>query len=347
MMIQIIPLLLILIISQPVRSQETESAPQKDIPSSKSTLSTTKLKSLKSKAKQFLKSRKPNEAVLLLEEHATNLDSEGLKILAEAYLVSKRKADAIKIFELLMARNIKDDNMRIQLAELYLETEPNNKKSIRLYREIMESSPKPILPAYMGLLAIFRQEKNYYEMRTLLEVMINHFGKRPPFLSELCKLYYEGNFPESAISTCQEATKIAKDLADNHVYLGLTYQQLNKKEQATKILTQAAKLYPGSELAQWAAGNVYMATNDYFSAFGYFENGVKVNPESGRSHLGLAQAACELKKFEIAYNSFKKACTKEKTAAPLFKKCAAELFKLKESLWYKRYMDAAYSCQEH
>lgn len=293
----------------------------------------------------YLRINKPQKTIELLKEHTEQLSMKGLSLLADAYSKEGLFKSELGILQIMQSNEEKNLEIKMRMAHVYRKLEENNIKAIQMYREIILVNDF-YLPAYQELERIFDKDKNRYEQKAILEVMVKKFDKNPTFMGRLCKLYFEENYNESALETCKKAIVLNKISADNHVYLGLTYKKMEHKEQSEKILLRAAKEFQDSEYAQWAVGQMYYETNKYTKAYDYFEKSVKLNPSSSRSFVSLAQCALALGKYEVALNSFVSACKIDRSTAPVFRKGTAEIYERKEYLWHKKFSAESFKCRE-
>ncbi len=298
----------------------------------------------KEEARRAYKENQHKAVIKLLEDQIKDLDDELLSMLAMAYFRTGQYFNETKILQILEVHQPKNLSIRTRLARSTYLGKGGVDKAIVQLREVIEMNRK-YMPAYRQLLKIFRTEGNRYELKVLLEVMVEHFGKKAEYLTELCKIYVEDGFTSSAKKTCREAVNVAKGVADNHVYLGLLFQRSEELDQAEKILVQAAKSFPKSDFAQWGAGQILRARNKHQEAFDYFQKAVMISPKSSRALVGLGETALELKKNELSLKSFVTACEIDKSASPAFKKAVLDLHQSGDVLWYSKFNTASFKCQ--
>lgn len=206
-------------------------------------------------AKQYLLNNEFKKCADLLLPISDEIHKTHLLVLAQCLHQEKKYEEEIKILTQLTLQDKKDYRSFYSLAKAH-SLNKNPTEAILAYRKTVALEPK-YLPAYMGLLDIFEKADNRYEQRIIYKLLITKFGEKKEYLHALCRLNFLDSYFDQSISYCEKATDQDNSLADSYVYLGKSYKSINRDSKAKSILVDTAKKFPKSELAQWAAGELF------------------------------------------------------------------------------------------
>lgn len=288
------------------------------------------------------KAKKPDEVVKLLKDKLDRLDRKGLFLLARAYRAQESYQNEYHVLEQIYSANAQDYVVKTQLADSLLK-QKKAEEAIVAYREA-KAINKEYKPAYDGLWKALELSKDSYEARLALHDMVKTFGSEKKSSAELCRLYSAENFLEKAIELCRSAIETDPENPDNYVHLGMSLRDEEKPDEASEILSKAAKRFPASEWVQSAAGDMRIAKKDYAQAYVLYKAGAKADAKSARSWAGLAKSAHELQKYEEALNAFKISCKLDRKQSIQIRAAATDLGKSKNSEWQDKYAEAAFNC---
>jgi tetratricopeptide (TPR) repeat protein len=244
------------------------------------------------------------------------------------YLVQvlRKKGDSleeVRTLNILSKETPHSPNVFTDLGNAYIKIKQFD-EAIKNFRFAIEKYPKH-RPAYEGMLEVFRQTKNAYELRALLMDMLSIFGKDKKVLTEICSLDYLGGFLDNAVTNCQFAIEVDPSTAENHVYLALTFRAQQNEDRASKILLNAAKQFPKSELALIEAGKVSERNTNWEAASKYYSTCTKNIPKSVECYLGLGRSQLKSKAFQKGIDAFLKACELDRTKFPELLKAMGDL----------------------
>ena len=90
-------------------------------------------------------------------------------------------------------------------------------------------------------------------------------------------------------------------------YIGLSYKQLNKLEDATKTFKQALKIFPNSESLLGNIGSVLRLSDKLSEAEEYFERSLEINPNNVSTLVNYANLKRDQNKIEEAIKIYEKA----------------------------------------
>jgi len=125
------------------------------------------------------------------------------------------------------------------------------------------------------------------------------------FGGETAESYYDegltasmkGDF-EQAIGLFERAIQLDNSLSAAYHQLGKCYLRLGKAQKAVNFISQVTAKRPNQIPAQLDLANAYLALNDVKRAQDIFEGVVSARPTNPRGHLGLAQCAFELGRWD-------------------------------------------------
>lgn len=103
-----------------------------------------------------------------------------------------------------------------------------------------------------------------------------------------------------AVAEFQAALAINKNIADLHLYLGITYKALEEYDLAQEALLAAYALNPLDTIALTELSRAFFADGRYAQAAQYAEEAVKVNPADGRLHGNLGIIYYKVNDFTAA-----------------------------------------------
>ncbi len=295
-------------------------------------------------ALQYSRSKGQEMKVIeLLSPFTDELSLSSLLQLAIAYQNVKKYTDEVRVLKKALESGPKryDIHYKVGLAYLKSEkfTEATNsmRDAIKIQRRFRQ--------AYDSLLDIFQRTKNNYESRGILRDMVKIFGKDPLIYSHLCRLDSIDGYLESAIKACRRAMSFERDLPDNYVYLAQSLIDSKDETSAGKVLIQAARRFPKSELAQWATGEYYLRQKNYAGAQTYFAKAVLADEKSARSLTGLAVCQFEQENHEDALATLSKACEIDENVVDKIREAAGKLRLAKKDELSRRYTKQIQDCK--
>ena len=213
---------------------------------------------------------------------------------------------AIRILQHLVEKNKNDYVSHYRLGKSYFKSDKLS-ESIASFTAAIKINER-FREAYDELLIALEKAERRYDLRETLIDMVATFGETGKLLSDLCKIYYEDGFLTESSTLCQKAITKAPEVAENHIFLGLTFLDSENKDRAIAIVDTAAKRFTKSEFAQYTAGQLNEDGKNPATAYLFFKKGTEADPKSFRCWLGLAKTAFETKNYAEALGAFKQAC---------------------------------------
>ncbi len=305
-------------------------------------------------AELFYQEKNFTKVVELLNPYSEQIPISSYLILAGAYSELNQHDQEVRILKAVVDKDKKNYQSHYILGNAYIQwakqTEDlSRKKDIRTkaigsLRQSIELNKK-FKPSYDLLLNMFIDNTENYEARTLLNDMIQQFGKRPTFLNDKCRLLTLDGYLNQAIDECKRAIMVSKKYPDNYVYLAQAYFDKGEEKQSERMLKIAAKRFPQSEAAQWAAGEFYQKKKNFPVSNRYFGAAVKADPTSLRANRSYATTLMEVGQPEKALKYFIDACKDDPNIRSDIATAAAKLRLAKRYSLSKKFMSAKYKCQ--
>tara|TARA_Y100000780_G_scaffold158924_1_gene143858 strand:+ start:5313 stop:6482 length:1170 start_codon:yes stop_codon:yes gene_type:complete len=324
-------------------AKRAELIRKKNISILKKKVAKTPSKELKQKLALYLmKDQQYKDAIEIYRDLLDPNDLKSYLNLAEAYRGNKAWLDEIRVLNQVIPKWPNYANLYFLQANAFKEIDKLDDATIK-YRKTLSLQPK-FEDAYWGLYEIFKLKKNNYEGRIILQDMIRIFGEKAEYYTELCQNYTEDSYFEEALAACQVAVRLSPKIAKNHVYLGLTQQYKGNNVQAEKILSYAARQFPGSSFAQESAGKVMQEKENYEVAAKFYRQCIRTDKSKVNCWKGYAQTNFQLGKYKESLKAYKIVCEKDRTVLTEFKKQAAILRINGKSDWYDKYTEAVTSC---
>ncbi len=203
------------------------------------------------------------EAVLTraLRAHPDSVDT--LYLMGQVYTNESRPLDALDI--LLRARKLAPENIDV-----------------------------------LFLMAQVSMSQNYYEDAIpLLESGIQLAPHRPDLVAALGESYFMAGKTDKAIEEFNQLIKL-EGSGRSYVFLGLSYRNLGRYDDAKRTFQQGLTLDPKNSLCIFNLGFIAERQGDSASAESYFQKALQLNPD-------LPDALLELANLRIASRNFKEA----------------------------------------
>lgn len=324
---------------------ENESASITQVRNSKNDLakSPTDLKLKIKLAENYIQNKQFNEAIELLKPDSELLPRSGLLTLAKAYGEIQDWPNQGRIYEHLSNHNPKDYEALTLWGEYFI-TVKQDEDAIRTLRMVLNIKPNH-KNALEDLILVYQNKNNNFELRLIYQDLIKYYGKRPEYVSKLCKLNTMDGFYDAARKYCISGTKIDGTNPENYLSLAYIEHTLNDIPKSTKIIKIALKKFPESDIVLTSFAAILIRQKNFAAAKKYFLQATKINPELFESQIGLANSSFESNDFEISLGAFKKACKLEPHKAVRELKRASNFIRYKSiSKWEDPFSAALEAC---
>lgn len=263
------------------------------------------------------------------------LNREGLFLLAKAYSMTKNSSSAIKTYTAVLSMNPKDVEAKTLIgAEQF--ASGKDSEALETLKEALEINPR-FVAAYRVLIRIYEKKSNKYELRILYQDLIEKTSERPEYVAKLCALTTEDSLYDLSSKYCQKGITLNKNLADNHIYLGITLKETGKSEEAEKVLKKASTDFPKSEFGQITYGKFMDEKKNFIASYSLYKHATVINPKSKEGLLGLANAAMEIQKYAEALAAYEVVCKVDKTIMPIFRRATNTLRTMKIEEWLRKF----------
>lgn len=282
------------------------------------------------------------KAADLLWKNISSLDRRGLVLLMKSHKEKGEWSEVIRASNIALSKNAKDEEAMTYLGEAQYRRANKPAEAKETLKRVLEINPK-YQPAYEILAQIY--EKNPYERRLLYQDMVEIFGPKAPFLTQLCALNTNDGENEQGEKYCREAIAADPKTAENHVYLGVISKQKGDTEEAKKLLRSAADRFPGSEFAQYEIASFLEADKAWIDANKYYEKCVSADEKSDRCWVGLGNSAIQLRNYDRAVSAFIKACQiAGRKSAPVVRRAVSTVRQRKDLDWSDKISRVAERC---
>ncbi|MGE5085279.1 MAG: tetratricopeptide repeat protein, partial [Bacillota bacterium] len=167
-------------------------------------------------AEVFYQQKEYDKTTALLWKQIDKIDRPAILLLARAHEAQKQPNDMIRALNNLVGKDEKDYEAYTLLGNAY-SIQKKYSEALESYKKSLDANAK-YEPAYQSLLTMYekRTPPNLYEMRILVQDMIDNIGNRPEYLARLCEINFNDSTFEAAIDTCKQA--IAKDSKSANSY---------------------------------------------------------------------------------------------------------------------------------
>ncbi|MFK8136837.1 MAG: tetratricopeptide repeat protein [Bdellovibrionales bacterium] len=272
----------------------------------------------------------------------TNDDMESYLKLAKAYRLKKSFLDEIRILNILIPKFPNYPKLYYLQGNAFFAIKKYEDATLK-YRKAISVQPKYKV-AYWGLFNSYQIKKNNYESRIVLSDMIKYFGEDKKVYSELCRLWTIDDYFEKSLDICQKAVSIDPKNPSNHVYLGQTHKLMKNKNQAEKILFNAARMFPKNTFSQEQAGITMEENENYELAYNYFKQCIKIDKNQNRCLIGHARSTFQLGKYKESLSSYIATCKNDRTILPEFKRQGALLRINRNKGWHEKFSQGVLKC---
>lgn len=290
----------------------------------------------------LVENRKVKEAQNLLWKHIDILQPEEMHLLANIHLAKQEHDLALKVANLQTSKSANDYIAFVILGKTRLAMK-NEKLAIEAFNTAIQLKPQ-YEEAYLPLLEHYKNKKNNYEARIILQDMLKNIGREMKYLSSLCQLNLDDKTYQQALPVCREALQLDSKNPENRTNLGLALFYTDEEAKALQQLKMAADKNPQSDYSQVQLGLILQGKKDFLGALNYFKRGAAANEKSAQAWIGIATNAFEVLKYDEALVAFKKACQLDKSNGPVFRKAMITLRNAKNTQWTGPYELASDQC---
>lgn len=150
------------------------------------------------------------------------------------------------------------------------------------------------------LMAQISMSQNYYEDAIpLLESGVKLAPNRADLVAALGRSYYMAGKVDQAIAQFQHLIEIDKS-ARSYAFMGLTYRNMGRFDEAKKYLDAGLALDPKSAVCLFNLGFIAERKGDTATASKYFEQALHINPDYADALLELANLHIAARNFTAA-----------------------------------------------
>jgi tetratricopeptide (TPR) repeat protein len=292
---------------------------------------------------KYYKNKNYEKTISILDPYSSELGIVDLKRLALAFKKTKNFKNESRVLKLILSKKPNDYQANLMLGESLLQQNLLT-ESIEALRAVIKIKPN-VEKAYLGLLDIFKTQKNNYEAQIVLNDLVKKFGKKKRYTSEQCRLYTEDAYLEQAIETCKEAIKQDPNNDENYVFLTRCYLDNEDPKTAEKMILQSTKKFSRSPKINVMAGKYYFDLNNYNVSQRHYLKAIKEDNNLHEAQLGVARSSFLLGKFDISLSGFVAACKLDsKNTLKYFKESVTKLRLDGNYHWENKFNSSLYRC---
>lgn len=293
-------------------------------------------------AEDFEKSKRWADIVSTLKPVTESLNRTGLLLLAQGFSGIQNANEEVRILDLVKNKYPRDYVALTKLGVAYAKVKKNTEAAQAFY-DAKEINPR-YQPAYDALLNQLQTQGNSYEARSLVEDMLERFGKVPRYYTILCRLLTKDAFLDKAVETCEAATHRDPNVPENYVNLAVSLKDKLEPGKALTTINEAAGKFPVSEPVLVTQGQLYLDRKDYPNAAEAYRKATTVGLKSLTAWVGYGRSLFELHRYKDALDAFKHACKIDPHSSKDFREMAGRLHKDKNKDWEYKYVDSLSAC---
>lgn len=247
-----------------------------------------------------------DKAIFHLKKSIAEPSIDALMLLAKILSEQGDHLEELRARGMLLELIPQSPNAHTSMAEAYKKT-GQLEKAVEHYRMALQKYRKH-KPAYKGLWETYESLKDFYEMRQTLLDYLKFFPNDLEAYSKICQVNMNTGFLDEAVEMCRRAIRLNTKNPNNHIYLGLTYKLKENNQQAKKIILTAARQFKHSELAQYEAGILMEADQNWEAALKFYTLCSQADQSSLRCFIKKANLEVLLNQHTQAGQSFLAAC---------------------------------------
>ena len=247
-----------------------------------------------------------DKTIFHLKKNNKKPSIKALILLAKTYSQKENYQEEIRVLSILLEMHPDSPKIYTDIATAYYKSN-KIEEAINYYKTALQKDIR-YKAAYKGLWTVFESQKNFFDMKQIIEDFLGKFPNDIEAHSKLCQTNLKSRFADETMLSCNRAIKINPSYANNHVYLGLAHKWNGNDKQAEKIIFDTAKKFTKSILAQYEAGQLAEEKNLWNRALNFYRNCFKVDNRSFTCLMKTIYLEIKLQKYEEVTESFLTAC---------------------------------------
>ncbi|GEM_PF-3472455 len=185
-----------------------------------------------------------------------------------------------------------------------------------------------VLKIYLNLIKMFPDELKYYDK------YLKYKPNDAEVLMKKAMILYEKKDYYNAAITLENVIEISPGSEKAYVYLGASYDKLERYGDAIKSFRKAIEINPESKSAWLSLAVIYKKRGEYEDALNAVKEGIKIDPNDPKSYRIKAEIEYEMKNFGEALDSVNRALKIVKNDDKLF----VDLLMLKRKILKMNYI---------
>jgi len=230
--------------------------------------------------------------------------------LAERYIKEGRFSEAIILYEQMVDLNPDEDSLRLRLAWAYRDSGRLN-DAIRVFEVLLEKElGRKVFTgfAFDELVKIFKEEKKYDRMILICERAVDAQPDDVSLLFTLGDAYLLGGLPEKAIDVFKKIIVMEPDASASHLGLGNAHIATGDYESAERAYEDAISIDPpDADVYYNRLGMTYLRTGEYARAGAAFDKAIERRADEPLYHCNRGDVWVMEGRLEDAAASYEKA----------------------------------------
>lgn len=305
-------------------------------------------------ANHYYAEGKWREVAHFLSPIVESLAPASLYMLGVSYLNSGSLREAESIVTILLSQKKEKAKHLLLAVEVYdrmhiSDIAPDKAAGYRdkvftALKEAKESEPNNavIYNAWLDKLDRILPGSHQESLRVLEDMKRHQVAFEPRHYSLLCKHNYLAKFPKETSEACKQAIIKDPNNPANSVYLSQILVETGNEEAGKRMLASMSEKISQSEEALWTTANIYYENKDLSSAFTFYKKATGLKEAQPRDFLGLARVSFELKKYDVALDSFVEHCRRTNFLDQEFRKASGQL--IDHPKWQDLYRNRMQDC---
>lgn len=306
-------------------------------------------------ANHYFKTQKWNSVITLLQPVNEKIDDETLIILGESYLKVGKNQEALSLADTLQNRSTVTEQQFSFIISVIDHNLSDPRSSIskselqsRLFETLKTarshfSTKHLFYDQWLSMLEKHIEHFSVEALRVVEDMKKNNLPLRPHHYSAICRYNYLAGYANEALQTCQQAITKDPQNPSNLIHLGKAEILSGDTASGKRKIASVGEKFSQSELALWEAGNTYFEDKNYGQALSFYQKATEQPERQARDYLGLAKAAFELRKYDIALKAFAQHCRLSNYLDQEFRR-ASGLLK-DNPKWQERYRQKMMDCK--
>jgi tetratricopeptide (TPR) repeat protein len=248
-------------------------------------------------------------AIILLSSCSTNETPKETEVKKNDSLLNKINSPELKAINQSLLNDPNNDSLYNQRARIYIGLKQFEEAMGDVGRAMKIDSTKA--KYYVTLADVYFASNKTRLAKETLEITVKKFPSNTEALLKLAELYYLVRQYENAITNINKALKIDENMANAYFLKGSVFKEMGDTAKAISSLQTAIEQDNKFFDAYLDIGILY-ATRKNPIAFEYFNNALRINPNSENAVFAKAKLLQDLNKIDESITLYKEILVRNK-----------------------------------